>query len=373
SRSVRDVDILSPLPIPPWVDDPSRYSENLVDMLNEEVTDFVDFMVPNEAEHSLRVLTVQRIRDLAIRLWGPQTTVNVFGSFETKLYLPSSDVDIAIFGCGERTPSCLYTLQGELRKSKFASKVEVIASAKVPILKYVDALTGFPVDVSFDIAGGVQSVSIVKQFMEDPSCAVALKPLVMIIKQFLMQRYLNEVYTGGMGSYAVLSLVAAFLKVHPLLQSGQIDAKRNLGILLIEFLELYGRNFNFSNMGLAVTLDGVYYFNKDEFRQQRRFGGEKFMFTVLDPQDPSNDITRGSYNAGVIRREFGKAYTRITGIIGAFVHRERQHQEWQRSRRRSMNETVFEQPRRPNTILGTILTIPKQVLIHRQEIQERWE
>jgi hypothetical protein len=36
----------------------------------------------------------------------------------------------------------------------------------------------------------------------------------MIIKQFLAQRGLNEVYTGGLGSYAVLLIAMSFLQWH---------------------------------------------------------------------------------------------------------------------------------------------------------------
>lgn len=35
----------------------------------------------------------------------------------------------------------------------------------------------------------------------------------MAIKFFLMQRRLNEVFTGGLGSYSVLILIISFLQV----------------------------------------------------------------------------------------------------------------------------------------------------------------
>ena len=39
--------------------------------------------------------------------------------------------------------------------------------------------------------------------------------------------------------------------------------KNNLGVLLIEFFELYGRNFNYTNVGIRVKDDGTY-FSKQE-------------------------------------------------------------------------------------------------------------
>lgn len=41
----------------------------------------------------------------------------------------------------------------------------------------------------------------------------------------------------------------------------------NLGVLLIEFFELYGRHFNFLNTGIRVK-DGGSYIKKDEVRYQ---------------------------------------------------------------------------------------------------------
>lgn len=40
-----------------------------------------------------------------------------------------------------------------------------------------------------------------------------LRPLVLVIKQFLAQRNLNEVFTGGLGSYGILLMVYSFLQV----------------------------------------------------------------------------------------------------------------------------------------------------------------
>lgn len=42
-----------------------------------------------------------------------------------------------------------------------------------------------------------------------------LRPLTLVIKQFLAQRGMNEVYTGGLGSYAVLLMTMNFLQQHP--------------------------------------------------------------------------------------------------------------------------------------------------------------
>ncbi len=49
---------------------------------------------------------------------------------------------------------------------------------------------------------------------EMTSCWPMMRPLILVLKLFLQQRELNEVYTGGIGSYALITLVAAFLQLH---------------------------------------------------------------------------------------------------------------------------------------------------------------
>jgi len=46
----------------------------------------------------------------------------------------------------------------------------------------------------------------------------ALQYLVLILKQFLSQRDLNDVYTGGLGSYSLILLIVSFFQVK--LQTG---------------------------------------------------------------------------------------------------------------------------------------------------------
>ena len=41
-----------------------------------------------------------------------------------------------------------------------------------------------------------------------------------------------------------------------------MDPKKNLGVLLIEFLELYGKYFNYDDVGIAVDAKGAWYFKK---------------------------------------------------------------------------------------------------------------
>lgn len=84
---------------------------------------------------------------------------------------------------------------------------------KVPIIKYTDQYTNFKVDLSFNITGGIDSAQLVKKFMTFDDIGDSVSMMMLVFKQFLAQRHLNEVFTGGLGSYALVVMIVAFLRV----------------------------------------------------------------------------------------------------------------------------------------------------------------
>lgn len=49
--------------------------------------------------------------------------------------------------------------------------------------------------------------------------------LVLVLKQFLLQRDLNEVFTGGIGSYSLFLMAVSFLQVSLMKSIDNIGAK----------------------------------------------------------------------------------------------------------------------------------------------------
>lgn len=114
----------------------------------------------------------------------------------------------------------------------------------------------------------------------------------MITKAFLTVRNLNEVYTGGLGSYSIVCLAVSFLQMHPKIRRGEIDPEENLGVLLIEFFELYGKHFNYDEVGVSLT-DGGTYFNK-----HARGWHSDFRKNILCIEDPSDSCKCTVSNKG---------------------------------------------------------------------------
>ncbi|TNN40778.1 Non-canonical poly(A) RNA polymerase PAPD5 [Liparis tanakae] len=92
--------------------------------------------------------------------------VQVFGSFSTGLYLPTSDIDLVVFGKWETLP--LWTLEEALRKRNVADEnsIKVLDKATVPIIKLTDSFTEVKVDISFNVKSGVKAARLIKEFKE---------------------------------------------------------------------------------------------------------------------------------------------------------------------------------------------------------------
>ncbi|KAM1101208.1 hypothetical protein ACFX2B_007517 [Malus domestica] len=178
--------------------------------LHKEIVDFCDFLSPTPEEQESRSAAVQRISDL-IKYIFPRSKVEVFGSFKTGLYLPASDIDVVIMGSGVKTPQeGLKALSRALSQMGLAKRIQVIGKARIPIIKFVEKTSGVAFDISFDIESGPKAADFIQGAV---SKWPPLRPLCLILKVFLQQRELNEVYSGGLGSYALLTMIMAMLHV----------------------------------------------------------------------------------------------------------------------------------------------------------------
>lgn len=149
-------------------------------------------MIPTPTEHALRVKVVTRIEGVVLQMW-PDAHVEVFGSFRTGLYLPTSDIDLVVLGIWDQLP--LRTLETELLACGIAepNSVRVLDKASVPIIKLTDRESQVKVDISFNMESGVRSAELIKDYKRKYP---VLSKLVLVLKQFLLQRDLNEVFTG---------------------------------------------------------------------------------------------------------------------------------------------------------------------------------
>ncbi|CAL9691276.1 unnamed protein product [Knipowitschia caucasica] len=313
--------------------------------LHEEIMDFYNFMSPRPEEEAMRKEVVNRIELVIKELW-PTSDVQIFGSFSTGLYLPTSDIDLVVFGKWERPP--LQELEQALRKHNIAEpfSIKVLDKATVPIIKLTDQETEVKVDISFNVETGVKAASFIKDYVKKYP---VLPYLIFVLKQFLLQRDLNEVFTGGISSYSLILMVISFLQLHP-----RIDARNpneNLGVLLIEFFELYGRHFNYVKTGIRIKNGGAY-IAKEELMKSMTNGFRPSMLCIEDPLLTGNDVGRGSYGAIHVKQVFDYAYTILSHAVSPLA----------RSYPNKDSEST----------LGRIIRLTQEVIDYREWIIKKW-
>lgn len=102
---------------------------------------------------------------------------------------------------------------------------------------------------------------------------------------------LITLFKGGISSYSLILMCISFLQLHPRHNS---YSNANLGVLLLEFLELYGRKFNYMKTGISIK-NGGRYIPKEELQREMVDGHRPSLLCIEDPLTPGNDIGRSSY------------------------------------------------------------------------------
>ncbi|KAI3640449.1 hypothetical protein MIR68_001327 [Amoeboaphelidium protococcarum] len=358
----------------PWCKDKSgQYQDsNLSSILQQEILDLVDYLSPTDIEHKMRQYVILRTKNAIHSLW-PEAEVQVFGSFDTRLYLPSSDIDIVIF-IDDYMDGSFNAHRKLARKIKLLGLAQdgsvQIIPARIPLVKFQDSICHFSIDISFNIQGGVRSSSIIKQKID---LHPALRPLMIVMKQFLLMRGLNEVFSGGLGSYGLTALIVSFLQLHPWIQGGHIAEMENLNVLLLEFFDLYGRRFNYDDVGISL-LDGGCYFKK-EFSHRLFEAKKQFQLTIEDPEDVSNNITKGTFNWRMIVKSFARAFEVLSGAFyeldEIYVKQQSELDQQYQKQYGFMTKREWEQYE-VYSILGSVIEIDQGVIERRKFVESKY-
>ncbi|CAD6506381.1 BgTH12-07307 [Blumeria graminis f. sp. triticale] len=302
----------------PWILDHSLTS-NMGLWLHKEIVDFYHYVKPKFFEKTVRGNLVD---DLRRRVKNFDRTADIipFGSFPAGLYLPTADLDLVMvsdrfmqggppkFGSSPmQVRKFAYFLEQE--RVVLKGSQECVVKAKVPLVKYVDNITGLKVDISFENTTGLVANKTFQCWRET---FPAMPILVTVIKQFLAMRGLNEPVNGGIGGFSVACLVVSLLQQMPQVQSRSMIPEHHLGEILMEFFDLYGNRFN--TMTTAISVNPAGYFNKSELNITYNKPMDKF--SIIDPNNPANDIAGGSRNSVTIKRAFQHAYSDLQRRMG---------------------------------------------------------
>ncbi|UJO19726.1 Poly(A) RNA polymerase cid14 [Fulvia fulva] len=304
----------------PWLQPDPAFTSSVGLKLHKEILDFYDYVRPHRHEEELRDGIIDRLqRDLKYYRQAGQSVGNIeirsFGSFPAGLYLPTADMDLVALSsdyldhgqkslCQNRKH--MWKMSDHFNRSTLPApgSVAPVIGAKVPLVKFVDGHTGIKVDLSFENDSGLHANKTFQGWKEEfPEMPV----LVMIIKQLLAMRGLNEVHTGGIGGFTIICLVVSMLQLMPESVRNGMDFNARYGELLLNFLDLYGNKFSLMNTGIQMKPPG--YFNKND---RPSIGKAKLgRLMIIDPNRNDNDISGGSTYANKVFETFSGARAAI--------------------------------------------------------------
>ncbi|KAF4637788.1 hypothetical protein G7Y89_g305 [Cudoniella acicularis] len=302
----------------PWISLDHSKCANMGLWLHKEIMDFYHFVKPRDFEQTIRTKLIEDLRS-KVRSRFPEADVRPFGSFPAGLYLPTSDMDlVCVSDKYMRGGNPVFAKRFLFEFSNFIERqgiplpgtTEIISKAKVPLVKYIDRITGLRVDISFENDTGLIANDTFKDWK---SQFPAMPILVTLIKHLLSMRGLNEPVNGGIGGFSVICLVVSLLQQMPQVQSRSMIPEHHLGEVLMEFFDLYGNQFNFNTT--AISLKPPAYVNKQHV-QSFSYKGRYEKISIIDPNRSDNDISGGASNTPKIIECFSNAYKDLQKRMG---------------------------------------------------------
>jgi non-canonical poly(A) RNA polymerase PAPD5/7 len=284
-------------------------------------------------------------------------TVRPVGSYVTGLYTPTSDIDMVLTSqlVTRRSSSLypyypssssLYSVLSKLRASGFASHIDDVMNAKVPLIRVTDKITGIEIDLTASDTHAMNATKAVQKWMAKDT--ELIKMLVMVVKTFLSIRRLGKTYTGGINSYVLVWMVVSWVKqewpksrdaanhrsddeldVNSLtsalmgLSMGASSSRfpSSLGIVktshalaesldygtaLTAFFKFYGIDFDYYQKAIKIEPNPSYQYKT--FPYSRYPTTQRYLLSIFDPADGSIDMGSKAYAIKHAKASFAEAY-----------------------------------------------------------------
>jgi len=105
---------------------------------------------------------------------------------------------------------------------------------------------------------------------------------------------------GGLNSYCLVLMIVSFLQL-----SQRSSGSSNLGDLIIDFLALYGTEFNYQTTGISVTNGGSHFkISEADFALYNNNNIGTPPMIIIDPLNPSNNVGSSAYAMYRIKEAF---------------------------------------------------------------------
>ena len=318
------------------------------------------YIQPTQQEIDARNDLVNRFTAL-IASFKSNATVRPVGSYVTGLFVPTSDIDMVLVPndalysspifARTKLSSIFYKLQG----TGFASKLEDVLQATVPLIRITDKKTGIQIDLTAADTHGIEATKAVQKWTSGEDAEI-IKMLVMVVKMFLSIRKCGTTYTGGLNSYVLVWMVVAWVELEwkgnkpqsrpfavtsydaeemiaafdrlDIRRSGssaaqhqsiattslQPASKKNrpptdFGKILLQFFRFYGTQFDYYTQAIKIEPRPAYVAKSFPFS---RYVSQRYLLAIFDPADSSIDMGSKAYGIKNVQASFKEAYTLLS-------------------------------------------------------------
>ncbi len=207
------------------------------------------------------------IGDKIIKVFSVDATITMYGSAQSGLAIEGSDIDLGVTGLSlyshESVVAAIEKLEAEIKPEPYVTNLEPVKAARIPVLKVQADLAKlgsekakvktvqhlqkvdivFTDECYFPVENAVQATEFSKELL---SQFKYLREVTLVLKKLLARMELNVPYKGGINSYAVLLLCAAYYAIYP--------EFRSPGEYLLGVLDFYAKYFN--NMLYGIFFNG---------------------------------------------------------------------------------------------------------------------
>jgi len=315
------------VPRPPWL---LAVEKGKSISLDEEISTFMRYMEPTSQEVRMRMDLVQRFKKL-VASFNVNASIRPVGSYVTGLYLPTSDIDMVVTFQPSGYPVRLSTLMWEIRGSGFASKVDDVSHASIPLIRITDKITGIQIDLTAADTHSVKATEAVQKWLELNS---PVRPLHFVVKMLLSIRRCGTTYTGGINSYVLFWMIVAWVelempKKRPVanldddlsflenlsmskeVATSSSGAERlDLGELLIKFLRFYAK-FDCETNAIKIEPRPAYCTKSYLYS---RYSTPRYLLSIYDPANTFIDMGSKAYGIKHIQASFKSAYWSLADL-----------------------------------------------------------
>lgn len=135
-----------------------------------------------------------------------------------------------------------------------------------------------------------------------------------VLKILLNVNNLNKTFDGGLSSFGLILLTVSYLQMfYSGITVNNLSIAENVTLSdhLLNFLKLYGEDFNYQKLGISVRNGGFYYQRDDKCYDKCDVYARSFL-SLENPLMPDVNTGKGAFRYEEIQKLFQKSYVKLT-------------------------------------------------------------